>query len=140
MKLIKLQNNRYELDDGLVRREGDWESTFNSLITDFGIAVDEIRMAVNWMAAADHNTAHFGTLGRVTHTSNSTLVDACMTQLQAIQQATERFHHAYKRGRDTKETHLAADNVKALWIALNIDGIMALISDKYELRTMKKSS
>jgi hypothetical protein len=140
MKLIKLENNRYEINDGFSQREADWETTFNSLLNDYEISLNEVRMAVNWMAAADHNTAHFGVSGSVTHTSDSTMVSACMTQLEAIQQATHRFHTAYKRNRDSKETHLAADSVKALWIALNIDGIMALISDKYELRSIKKSS
>jgi hypothetical protein len=138
MKLIKLANNRYELNDGLTKIEGDWESTFNILANDWQIHIDEIRLALNWMSAANHNTAHFGVKGRCTNTSDSVLVGACMNQLQAIQNATERFHDAYKRNKDSKETHLAADDVKALWIALNIDGIMCLISDRYELRSMKK--
>ena len=137
MKLTKLANDRYEIKDDYTRFEGDWESVFYRLQEDFEVPLVEIKLAVNWLASTGHNTAHFGVNHTVTHTSNAQLVQACLTQLEAIREATSRFHESYKRNRDSKETHLAADAVKSLWIALNIDGIQALLEDKYEVKSMR---
>lgn len=140
MKLTKLDNNRYTFNDGFIEIEGDWEFIFNQMKDTFQIPVSELQMAVNWMSQANHNTCHFGVLGRVTHTSNASFVSACINELDAVLAAQQRFHEAYTKDRNSKATHNAADNLKVLWVALNIDGIKALLEDKYEVRALKKTS
>jgi hypothetical protein len=135
MKLMKLTDDNYRFNDGFIEIEGPWGVIQKQMTEHFSVSLDEIVLAVDWMTLANHNTAHFGVSGRVTHTSNASFVRACIHELEALQSAQRHFHAMYMRDRHSRATHEAADRIKTLWVALNVDGIKALLEDKYEVRS-----
>jgi hypothetical protein len=129
MKLVKLDNGKFRIEDGAVVIEASWPQIRAQMLYEFEIDPAEIDRAIEDMREKGHDVADFGIAGVFILSYASNLERKVKAELKAIQSVRREFHAAQTRERNGPEAKQAFDRLMHLYFTQDVDGNLLLLGE-----------
>lgn len=130
MKLVKLDDGIFRIEDEGKLIEASWPVIRQSLIVDFDIEPDQLTRALDEMRERNHDVAEFGILNRTfMYSYASTMERKVKAELRAIRDVRIEFHKAQLEQPNGIIAKACFDRLMSLYFTQDVDGNLLLLGE-----------